>query len=51
MPRERIEPGFIERATGDSADAPASPPAITPPNGPGWIGTAKSVLRGLGFGS
>jgi penicillin-binding protein 1A len=51
MPRERIEPEFIKRATADGVDARASPPALTPPDGPGWIGTAKNLLRGLGFGT
>ena len=51
MPRERIEPEFVERATADSGDAGTTPPAAAQPSGSGWIGTAKDVLRGWGFGT
>jgi penicillin-binding protein 1A len=46
MPRERIGAEFFERATAEVGD-PVSPP----PAKPGWIGTAKGLLRGLGFGT
>jgi hypothetical protein len=48
MPRERIGADFIERATAE-ADGPAPPPAQS--TGSGWIGAARGVLRGLGFGT
>jgi penicillin-binding protein 1A len=47
MPRERIGADFIERATTTVEDPPPSPTQST---GSGWIGTAKDLLRGLGFG-
>ena len=48
MPRERIGADFIERATTEVEDPP---PAPAPSTGSGWIGTAKDLLRGLGFGT
>jgi penicillin-binding protein 1A len=48
MPRERIRAEFIKRATAEVDDPP---PAPAQPNGPGWLGTAKGLLRGLGFGT
>jgi penicillin-binding protein 1A len=50
MPRERIGADFIARATTETEGA-APPPAPVPPAGPGWIGTTKDLLRGLGFGT
>jgi hypothetical protein len=47
MPRERIGADFIERATTIAEDPP---PAPTQSTSSGWIGTAKDLLRGLGFG-
>jgi penicillin-binding protein 1A len=47
MPRERIGADFIERATTIVEDPT---PAPTQSTGSGWIGSAKDLLRGLGFG-
>jgi penicillin-binding protein 1A len=54
LPRERIAPEFFERATADSEEASLLPPGgALPerPERPGWMGTAKTLLRGLGFGT
>jgi hypothetical protein len=51
LPRERIAPEFIERATADSEEASMLPPGGVLPAKPGWMGTAKGLLRGLGFGT
>jgi penicillin-binding protein 1A len=50
MPRERIGADFIERATAE-VEGSAPPPAPAQSTGSGWIGTAKDLLRGLGFGT
>jgi penicillin-binding protein 1A len=51
MPRERIGADFVERATTEVEGAVSPPQASAPPAGPGWIGTARDLLRGLGFGT
>ena len=47
MPRERIDAEFIERATAEDDE----PPLPVQPRSPSWVGTAKGLLRGLGFGT
>ena len=51
LPRERIGADFIERATAGDDDPAAQPPQAARPSSPGFMGTAKALLRGLGFGT
>jgi hypothetical protein len=54
LPRERIAPEFFERAVADTEEAALLPPKGEQPQTaerPGWMGSAKALLRGLGFGT
>jgi penicillin-binding protein 1A len=54
LPRERIAPEFFERAVADTEEAALLPPEGQHPQTaerPGWMGSAKALLRGLGFGT
>jgi penicillin-binding protein 1A len=51
LPRERIAPEFIERATSDVGDTAKSRAGGPLSGGPGWTGAAKGLLRTLGFGT
>src|SRR5581483_865369 len=51
MPRERIDPAFIERATSQAGATPRPSPPGAQPAESGWVGAAKGLLRGLGFGT
>jgi penicillin-binding protein 1A len=51
LPRERIGAEFFERAASADLEPTAQPPARAQPSGSGFMGTAKALLRGLGFGT
>ena len=51
LPRERIGADFIERAIADDDEPAPQLPATAQSSGPGLMGAAKQLLRGLGFGT
>ncbi len=51
LPRERIGADFIERAIAEDDEPAPQLPATAQPSGPGLMGAAKQLLRGLGFGT
>jgi penicillin-binding protein 1A len=51
LPRERIAPEFVERATADGGDMPSPRTGRPQPGLSDWTDAAKDLLRGLGFGT